>query len=820
MGESCNVLLLWLKIQMIIERTNVERLRFMKAIILNLGFILLSALTASAQTGSISGTVTTSDGKPAEYVSVTLKGTSKGDVTDGSGNYLVKAVKPGTYVILTSHVGASTQEQQVEVKQGETVVVNFILNENLTELTEVIIVDSKLNKYYRDSSLVVAKLPLKDIENPQVYNTISKEVLADQVVTNFNDALKNATGVARLWESTGRGGDGAEYYSMRGFSVQPSMVNGLPSINNGALDPANVETIDVIKGPSGTLFGSPAISYGGLINITTKRPYDKVGGQFNYVTGSNALNRFVADVNVPLNNQVFARINMAYHTENSFQDAGFKKSFFIAPSLKFVATDKLTFLLNAEFLNAESANAPMIFLNRYGALSFDNLELFEKHYDRSFTSNDLAIKNPTSGVQAQALYKLSSRWTSQTVLSRSSSKNNGYYHYLWDFGDGNTFGRYISRRNGETVTTDFQQNFIGEFDLGAIHNKLLIGFDYFKSNVYNGSAGWVLNGVVTVQDGEDTGILTQPGVDNLLINSSEGVSNAENRVVSAYVADVLNITANLSVMAAVRFDQFNGKTAYWATDDAKDQSSVSPKFGVVYQALKDKVSIFGNYMNGFVNVAPTEVAEVDGSNPRMKTFDPEHANQYEFGVKTNLINGKLSATASYYNILVENRVMTDPTNINNSIQGGEVESKGFELSLIANPMSGLNIIAGYSDNTSEVTKDNPDDGYLGMRPEEAGPAKLGNLWISYTIKQGALNGFGLGFGGNYASEHKTLNRSTTGTFTLPSYTILNASVSYTANQYAIILKMNNITDEKYYSGWSTITPQNVRNVSLSLNYKF
>lgn len=228
---------------MIIERTNVERLRFMKAIILNWGFILLSVLTVSAQTGSISGTVTTADGKPAVYVDVALKGTSKGDVTDQSGNYLIKAIKAGTYMIIASHVGADIQEQQIEMKQGETLVVNFTLNESSTELVEVIIVDSKINRYYRDSSLVVAKLSLKDIENPQVYNTISKEILADQVVTNFNDALKNATGVARLWESTGRGGDGAEYYSMRGFSVQPSMVNSLPSINNGALDPANVETL-------------------------------------------------------------------------------------------------------------------------------------------------------------------------------------------------------------------------------------------------------------------------------------------------------------------------------------------------------------------------------------------------------------------------------------------------------------------------------------------------------------------------------------------------------------------------------------------------
>jgi len=786
--------------------------------------LLLLGISVNAfsqqQHGSITGTVTSSDGKSAQYVNVVVKGTTKGVVTNEDGRFTIQSLKAGVYTVQASFVGSTKEEKQVEVIGGQTSEVSFVLDQSSTELNEIIVVDNRINSFYRDSSAVVAKMPLKDLDNPQVYNSISKEVLTSQVVTNFNDALKNATGVSRLWESTGRGGDGAEFYSLRGFAVQPSMVNGLPSVNNGGLDPANVETIDVIKGPSGTLFGSPMISYGGLINVTTKRPYEALGGEFKYISGSNALNRFTADVNTPLNDKVFLRVNAAYHHENSFQDAGFKKSFFIAPSLMMKATDKLTFLVNAEFNNAEAANPSMIFLSRYAPLSFTDMKLFEKNYDKSFASNDLTIKNPTFGVQAQALYKLSDSWTSQTVLSRSTAKTDGYYHYLWDQSDGNTFERFISNRNGETNTTDIQQNFIANFELGGMENKLLIGFDYFKSTILNSSTGWVGGGFVTLEDGGDTGILTQAAVDNLLIGSTEGNSKGESKVVSAYISDVVKLVPSLSLMASVRVDRFSGLTAYWATEEVKEQTTVSPKFGLVYQPVKDKVSVFGNYMNGFINVAPAEVSDIDGNNTRLKTFDAEHANQYEFGVKSNLLNGKVSATASYYGIQVKNRVMTDPENQNNSIQGGEVESKGFELSLIANPINGLNIIAGFSDNDSEVTKDYEDSGYLGFRPEEAGPDQLVNLWINYTFKGSVLNGLGFGVGGNYASEYKTLNRDVTGTFILPSYTILNASVSYTAAQYGIIVKVNNLTDEKYYSGWSTVTPQNLRNVSVSLNYKF
>jgi iron complex outermembrane receptor protein len=787
-----------------------------------IGLLIVIALTgfAHAQIGSIKGNVTASDEQVIESVNVSLKGTSKGSATDKRGNFEIKNIPIGNYTLVASIIGLVRQEREVEVKAGTVTEINFSLNESSVELSEIIVVDNKLNKFYTDSTFIVSKLPLKDLENPQVYNSISRKLLTEQVVTNFNDALKNATGVTRLWESTGRGGDGSEYYSMRGFAVQPTMVNGMPSVNNGGLDPANVETIDVIKGPSGTLFGSPMISYGGLINITTKRPYAALGGEVGFITGSNGLNRFTADVNVPINEKSFARVNTAYHLQNSFQDAGFVNSIFIAPSFTFKSTERLTFLINTEFLSSKSANAPMIFLNRYAPLSFNSIEPFKSNYNKSFTSSDLSIHNPSFGLQAQALYKLSNAWTLQTVVSGSNTKTDGYYHYLWDFSDGNTFGRYISKRNGSTNTTDIQQNFIGDFQLANMRNRLIIGFDYFKSNILNSSTGWVLNGLVTLSDAGDTGTLTKAGVDNLLADSFEGNSAAENEVVSAYVSDVITITPSLSLMASIRFDDFSGKTAYWVAEEVESQSALSPKFGVVYQPIKDKVSVFANYLNGFVNVAPAEVSDPDGSNPRLKTFQPENANQYEFGVKTNLYKNRISVTASYYNILVKNRVMTDPENVNNSIQGGEVESRGYEFSVIANPLHGLNIVAGFSDNHSEVTKDNPGDGYVGLRPEEAGPEKLLNFWASYTFQRSAIRGIGVGFGGNSASEHKTLNRANTGTFVLPSYAVLNSSLSYTGSHYSIVFKVNNITNQQYFSGWSTVTPQNLRNVSLSLNYKF
>lgn len=704
-------------------------------------------------------------------------------------------------------------------------------NDSIKKLEEII-VNGNTNKFKREKSATVSRMPLSDLENPQVYNAIPSELLKEQVVTNFNDALKNATGITRLWESTGRGTDGAEYYSMRGFAVQPTMINGLPGINNGKIDPINVDNIEVIKGPSGTLFGSSLISYGGLINVVTKKPYQNFGGEIGYTAGTYGLDRVTADINTPLtkDKNVLFRLTTAYQKEGSFQDSGFNKSFFVAPSLSYTVNDRLSFLINTEFTQNEAANAPMIFLSRYAPLSFNSMELFEKNYKKSFNSNELSISNPTFNLQAQMFYKLSDRWASQTVLSRSNSKTDGYYSYLWDAANGDEFTRYISKANGETYATDIQQNFIGDFKIGNLRNRVVAGLDYFKATITSASPGWIAHGTVSLVNGTDMWTnpssgtlentpLTQASVDNTLAGTYSGIATAQTEVYSAYVSDVLNILPQLSAMASIRVDHFKGRTDTYSEEN-KGQTAFSPKFGIVYQPIKDQLSVFANYMNGFVNVAPQQVSNLDGSNSKLKSFDPEHANQLEVGVKTNLYKNRISAAFSYYDIRVKDRLMTDPNNINNFIQGGEVESNGFEFSLIANPVDGLNIVAGVSNNKSEVTKDIPDGGYLGMRPEEAGPETLLNLWASYTLQSGTLKGLGFGLGGNYASEYKTLNRSTTGTFALPDYTLLNSTLSYNTSKFSLSLKLNNMLNEKYYSGWSTITPQKLRNIAAGLTYKF
>lgn len=803
--------------------------------VLCLFFVLLFSGTSwSQEKGTIKGQITLNDNQSPENISVILKGTRLGTITDAKGNYKIKNVKAGTYILKISAIGYVGKELKINLVNGQDLIQNASINANSEELTEVVINGGKKNHFARKENIQVSRLPLKNLENPQVYTTITGELLKEQVVTTFDDALKNAPGITPLWASTGRGGDGAAYYSLRGFAVQPTMVNGLPGLTNGSLDPANIDRIEVIKGPSGTLFGSSLISYGGLINTTTKRPYKGFGGEVNYTVGSYGLNHVTVDLNTPLNERksLNFRVNSAYNKQESFQDAGFRESFFIAPSLSYEVNDRLSFLINTEFMSNESTNPTMLFLDRGNPLRVHNID--ELNYDnkRSYTSDELTIKTPSYNIQAQMNYKLSDQWTSQTVFSRSSAKSKGYYSYLYEvttylptITEGIVLGRYFNYQDNENKTTDVQQNFIGDFKIGNLRNRLVVGLDYFKRTSADYSSNYYANGAIYIGDdlasfnavfgpsNGDTGDLTKAGSDAIIGNAPRNNSKTKQEVYSAYFSDVINILPNLSAMVSLRADRFMN-----AKNDGYNQTAFSPKFGIVYQPILDKVSIFANYMNGFSNVAPA--ADVNGSVTTLRTFDPEHANQFEAGTKLNLFNEKLYATLSYYDIRVTDQVYSIRPNATDVTyyQNGAQENKGIEAEFVANPVNGLNIIAGYSYNESILTEGDLD--FLARRPESAGPQHLANLWTSYKFTKGVLRGFGLGFGGNYLSDNKIMNRWTSGTFTIPAYTVLNSSLFYNTEKFNITLKLNNIANKEIYDGWSTVHPKDPRTIAASFSYRF
>ncbi len=113
-----------------------------------------------------------------------------------------------------------------------------------------------------------------------------------------------------------------------------------------------------------------------------------------------------------------------------------------------------------------------------------------------------------------------------------------------------------------------------------------------------------------------------------------------------------------------------------------------------------------------------------------------------------------------------------------------------------------------------------DETVIGRRPATASSPWLVNFNASYQFLDGSLKGLGFGVGGNYASDNKIVNSTTMGTFILPKYLVLNANAFYDTKKFRIGVKVDNFTNEKYWSGYTTANAQALANVLGSFTYKF
>jgi iron complex outermembrane receptor protein len=790
--------------------------------------------------GSVKGKVTTVDGAPAAWVTIQVKGSNRSTITDEEGDFSLRNLAPGEYDLEISLTGFAPLTQHVTVEQRKSVSIFIQLQVSGRQLQEVVVTGGR-NKFARTSSDHAAKMPLKNMENAQVYTTITKELMENQLVFSLDDAMRNATGIQKMWEATGRSGDGGSYYNSRGFILQSQLRNGVAGNVTSKIDAANIERIEVLKGPSATLFGSALTSYGGLINRVTKKPYGSFGGEVNFAGGSFGYNRISADVNTPLDSahNVLLRVNTAYLDEGSFQDNGFNKTFAFAPSLSYKINDRLSFLFDAEIFRSRDLLAPIFFFP-YGqtiaSMGYTRADQLPLDYRRSYYSDDLSQQSASTNFFSQLQYKISSKWTTSThvTVTNSYSDGPGPYFYLLSnaavTGDANAIGSdYISRNDQFTANSrdraaEIQQNLNGEFYLGSVQNRFVAGLDYFHHNSNQFFSGGTYDTVASHGDIPTYRDFNRVNLEKLY--QTKGVDfvypvDVITNTYSTYASDVANLTDNLLVMAALRVDHFVNKGNYdvtsGKTSGGYNQTALSPKFGIVYQPVKDQVSLFANYQNGFTNETGTDY--------KGNTFKPEKAWQAEAGVKLDLFGGRLASTVSVYDIRVQDIVRAyvpaapDPSLPPfPQIQDGTQRSKGIETEVVANPLPGLNIVGGFSYNDSRYEKADAD--VEGLRPGTASSPYTANWWVSYRMSAGVLKGLGIGFGGNYASDNKIINSKSIGTFILPAYTVMNASVFYDYAKFRVAVKSDNLTDKKYWIGYTTVNPQKLRSVTASIAFKF
>jgi len=764
---------------------------------------LLWVQQVAAQTGNgvIKGRIVNPEGLPASDVHVGLKNTGYSVTTGSTGQYEF-TVPEGAYILVVQGVGFDQTELPVTAKADQTInVAEVSLSENHKDV-ESVTVEGRVNRFADKESEQVSRMPLKNLENPQVYTVIGKELMQEQITTDYNTAFRNAPGVTPSSNPAG-----SVDVSMRGFSASTSVRNGMASEAWTMVDPVNIERTEIIKGPSGTLFGSSVVSFGGLVNRVTKRPMDVLKGELSYSTGSYNLNRLTVDVNAPLTKDktVLLRLNGALHSEASFMNIGHQRSYIIAPSLSYKMNDRLTFFFDAELYRANRTQVPYYLINSSN-VTFRNFKDMPLDYKTSLGGEDIDAQQTATNYFAQAVYKINKNFTSSTNFSSSNNRIDYSYQFYPTWISDDSVAREIDLYGPRSFSTiQFQQNFNHDITIGKIRNRLVAGFDI---NYYNRNQKVAWKDYDTVVTTQPFAPITKTQSDNL-IGSAAYYYRGDQVNYSVYASIVTSVNERLLVMLSLRMDvlrYFNSYSNNENNNDEYAQTSLSPKFGLVYQLLKDRLSVFSNYMNGFVNVSP--VQQPDGT---ISVFKPQNANQWEIGAKADLFDHKLSATVSYYDIQVTHSTRYIAST-GFTVQDGTQRSKGYEVELIANPVKGLNLIAGYANNINQYIKAEEE---LQGKEVAGAPRETVNLWISYKLSSGALRNLGAGFGTNYVSNSYW---DAENEFILPEYALLNATLFYDQPRWRLGVKANNITNQKYWS--FNGSPQQLSQFIGNLTFRF
>lgn len=220
---------------------------------------ILAFTTVNAQKATISGTIS-SNGFPEAYVNIYLKGTQIGAASDENGQYLLKNIPSGDYIIIASNIGFEQFRKSISVSEDEDQIVNIDLKPSTESLDEMVVTGTLK--------------PVSRLESPVPVEVYTPTFFKKNPTPSIFEALQNVNGVRPQINcnvcNTGdihiNGLEGP--YTLVLIDGMP-IVSGLGTVYGlSGIPNSLIEQVEVVKGPASTLYGSEAV--GGLINIITK----------------------------------------------------------------------------------------------------------------------------------------------------------------------------------------------------------------------------------------------------------------------------------------------------------------------------------------------------------------------------------------------------------------------------------------------------------------------------------------------------------------------------------------------------------------------
>ncbi|ARS39400.1 TonB-dependent siderophore receptor [Sphingobacteriaceae bacterium GW460-11-11-14-LB5] len=786
-------------------------------------FLLLAGNTmAQSKNGSVSGSVKTSDGNPASYVSVGLKNTGKTTQTDEKGNFTIKNVIPGTYTIKTSAIGVAAQEKSVTVVAGATANADFTIAESSSQLDEVAINGYKTPNR-KPANL--GKIAIAPMDLPQAVQIIGRQIITDQQVNSLGDVMKNVNGVAL---GANRGAVGENFFA-RGYSLGSNNIfkNGARTTIGGSPEASTLESVEVLKGSAALLYGG--VSGGAVVNMVTKKPKFENGGEVSMRTGSYDQYKPMVDLYGPISKKLAFRAIGTYENAGSFRDYVKSKRIYINPSLLYKISEQTEVLVQGDYLKSD-------FTPDFGVGSV-NSQIVDFGRDKFINTPWAYNKTNTTTAQANLTHKFNENWKLNAIGSFQAYNRN---YYGSDRIQANTAGisaRNLSRALSKEYTYNQQININGSFSTGSIKHTVLFGVDADQSRVTSNAFAYGKDAkgayITTLNYGNVNVFDESTYYGSGLMPEAFAITSTLAPIYryGAFFQDLIEVTEQFKVLAGLRYtDQKNassralniesGITAPGAT---KFDDAFSPKLGLIYQPLKT-MSMYVSYANNFI---PNTGVDINNN-----ALPPSTVNQYEAGLKNDFFGGKLSANLTYYKIINDNisqaAILPDGTTSSVYKQlNGQTTSDGLELDVNGNLAKGLNFLLGYSynfmryTNTADVTGMIEDVRLVGTTKNTA------NATLFYTFQDGAVKGLKLGASAFYTGKRNggwndAKNAPTLRLIPLSAFTTLDFSAGYNWKKFSLLAKVSNITNELNYFVHEnySVNPIAPRQFVTTLSYRF
>ena len=723
-------------------------------------------------------------------------------------------------------------------------------------LKEVIVTANKEKK-------VVSALRsgLKPMDTPQSVQVIGAEIIEQQQAIRLSEVIKNANGI---YVGSARGGAQESFFS-RGYDMSANNMfkNGF-RYNAGSIpEVSGLEKVEFLKGGSALLYGN--VAPGGILNLVTKTPSFKSGGEITMQAGSYSYYKPSIDFYGPLNKHIAYRFNASYENSESFRDYVKNERIYINPSFLFKVSDKTQITVQGDYLSADWT--PDF---GTGIIGKTILDLPRNTYYGALWSTG---KTKSSSASVLVNHDFNNNWKLSFNSSfQSYNRTQKSTAQLNSIDANGNWKRGLTQADASEKIFEDQLNLQGTFNTGSIKHQIFTGVDYENSMAPSYTFGFYANPNGTKALTTEATAINLFNYDYSTQSLTSPYSTRRTQLATTdtqrfgvYAQDLISITDYVKVLAGLRWSwqesevttskevigKVNGVDAITTTLDNATATTgtknlnraYSPKAGLVIQPNKD-LSLFASYSNSFT---PNSGTTVD-----LRPLDPSIIDQFEVGIKKDFWKGILSTNVTAYQISNNNLAQTVlfaadgvTPNVNTNLKElvGGTKGKGIEIDVTAKPTLGLNIIAGYSFNETKISKSSGTSGSLVIGDILARtPKHTANLSFFYKLPSGALKGLTFGAIGNYIgdrtggwndryvwTENKPVTAPKTYTVTiedrdipLEGYTTIDVSAGYEWKKFSILCKLSNVTNALNYTVHEnySVNPIAPRQVLTSLKYKF